>query len=121
MTESGVTVRGAGWDALVKLYVRVGEVKKAEAILEKAIQQRRARPKFTTFLKILLGYAGRGNVHNAEKIFLEMRMAGYCTQPRPYHTLLYAYINAKIPAYGLKERLRRDNVVPDKKLTRLMV
>lgn len=120
MTEGGTTARGQAWDALVKLYAGVGEVEKADAILEELVRQRRGRPRASSFLNVLDEYARRGDVLNAEKVFREMRNAGYGVEPRPYHSLLYAYINAKAPTDGFEERLRRDNVVPDRKLARLL-
>lgn len=120
MTHGGTTARGPAWDALVKLYAGVGEMEKADAILEKLVRQRRGRPRATSFLNVLDEYARRGDVPNAEKVFRMMRNAGYGVEPRPYHSLLYAYMNAKAPTDGFEERLRRDNVVPDDKLARLL-
>lgn len=103
----------------MKLYVGAGELEKADAVLEKAVRQRRRRAHAVSFLKILDGYARRGDVHNAEKIFFEMKRAGYAMQ-RAYMSLLFAYVNAKTPAYGFDMRLKSDGVVPDKPLARLL-
>lgn len=120
MRELGNIIHIQAWDALLNLYIGVGELEKADAVLEEAIQERRGKPKFSSFLKILEVYAARGDVQNTEKIFSKMRKAGYVTRPKPYYSLLDAYINAKVPVDGIDKRLRRDSVVPDHKLTQLL-
>lgn len=120
MRELGMIIHIQAWDALLNLYIGVGELEKADAVLEEAIQERRGKPKFSSFLKILEGYAARGDVQNTEKIFSKMRKAGYVTRPKPYYSLLDAYINAKVPVDGIYNRVRRDSVIPDHKLTQLL-
>ncbi|KAL6532867.1 hypothetical protein OROGR_013827 [Orobanche gracilis] len=120
MSESGCTVGPLCWDALVKLYAGAGEVEKAESILEKVLKQKKGKPLSTSYLAILDGYADRGDIHNAEKMFLWMKQAGYASSVRHYRSLLYAYINAKAPAYGFNERLKGDNVIPNRALNRLL-
>ena len=56
----------------------------------------------------------RGDIHNAEKIFHKLRQNGYMGRMRLYQSLLQAYINAKAPAYGFRERLKADNMFPNK-------
>ncbi|KAJ8443212.1 hypothetical protein Cgig2_017205 [Carnegiea gigantea] len=116
MGDSGCHIGPITWDAVVKLYVDAGEVEKADSILQKAAQQNSQRPLFTSYMLILDQYAKRGDIHNAEKIFHRMRQAGYVSRARPYHGLLQAYINAKAPAYGIRERMKADNIVPNKGL-----
>ncbi|KAL8037037.1 hypothetical protein ABFX02_11G014000 [Erythranthe guttata] len=113
MSESGCSVGPLVWNAVVKLYVGSGEVEKADSILEKAIKGRKGKPLCDSFLAILDGYANKGDVHNAERIFMKIREAGYTARAKPYKSLLYAYINAKAPAYGFRERLKADNVDAD--------
>lgn len=120
MNESGVTVTPPAWHALVKLYARSGEVGKAESLLPKALRDRRGMHLLGSFLSILDAYAGEGDVENAERIFLKMKRAGFTSSARPYRSLLYAYVNAKAPAYGFRERMKADNVIPDQKLTGLL-
>ncbi|KAL6540689.1 hypothetical protein OROMI_024572 [Orobanche minor] len=120
MSESGCTVGPLCWDALVKLYAGAGEVEKADSILQKVLNQKKGKPLSTSYLVILDGYANKGDIHNAEKIFLLMKQAGYASRVRPYRSLLYAYINAKAPAYGFSERLKGDNVIPNKALNGLL-
>ncbi|PIN07072.1 hypothetical protein CDL12_20365 [Handroanthus impetiginosus] len=120
MVESGGTAGPATWDALVKLYVRAGEVEKADFILEKAIKQQKKRPLFSSYSAILDQYAKRGDIHSAEKIFRKMRQAGYVSRIRPYQSLLHAYINAKTPAYGFVERMKGDNLIPNKTVAGLL-
>ncbi|KAK6151341.1 hypothetical protein DH2020_013976 [Rehmannia glutinosa] len=107
MSESGCRIGPLTWDALVKLYTGAGEVEKADSILEKALKQKTEN----RFLR---------DIHNAEKIFLKMRQAGYASRIRPYRSLLYAYINAKAPAYGFTDRMKGDNVIPNKALAGLL-
>lgn len=116
MGDSGCQIGPLTWDAVVKLYVDAGEVEKADSILQKAAQQNSRRPLFTSYMLILDQYAKRGDIHNAEKVFHRMRQAGYVSRARPYHGLLKAYINAKAPAYGIRERMKADNIVPNKGL-----
>lgn len=116
MGDSGCYIGPITWDAVVKLYVDAGEVEKADSILHKAAQQNSQRPLFTSYMLILDHYARRGDIHNAEKIFHRMRQAGYISRVRPYYGLLQAYIVAKAPAYGIRERLKADNIIPNKGL-----
>ncbi|KAL3841160.1 hypothetical protein ACJIZ3_025751 [Penstemon smallii] len=114
MAESGCSVGPLTWDALVKLYVGAGEVEKADSILEKATKQKKGRPLFNSYFTILDHYAKRGDIHNAEKIFQKMRQAGYVSRLKQYQTLLQAYINGKVPVYGFSDRMKADNVFPNK-------
>ncbi|KAL3030921.1 hypothetical protein AAZX31_02G000600 [Glycine max] len=116
MADSGVRIGPLTWDALVKLYIQAGEVEKADSILHKAIQQNQLQPMFTTYLAILEQYAKRGDVHNSEKIFLKMRQAGYTSRISQFQVLIQAYVNAKVPAYGIRERIKADNLFPNKTL-----
>ncbi|KAL9237914.1 hypothetical protein vseg_012407 [Gypsophila vaccaria] len=117
MGESGCIIGPLAWDALVKLYVDAGEVEKADSVLQKALQQnRQLRPMFSSYMTILDTYSRRGDIHNAEKIFQRMRQAGYVARAKPFHALLQTYINAKVPAYGIRERMKADNLYPNKGL-----
>ncbi|KAL8197951.1 hypothetical protein R6Q57_017945 [Mikania cordata] len=116
MSESGCRLGPLTWDALVKLYIETGEIEKADLILNKASQQLNMKPLFATFMMILDHYAKNGDVHNAEKIFYKMRQTGYVSRYRQYDSLLQAYINAKVPIYGFRERLKADNMFPSKML-----
>ncbi|TKY53764.1 Pentatricopeptide repeat-containing protein mitochondrial [Spatholobus suberectus] len=116
MADSGCKIGPLTWDALVKLYIQAGEVEKADSVLQKAIQQNRVQPMFTTYMAILDQYAKRGDIHNSEKIFHRMRKAGYTSRISQFQVLIQAYINAKVPAYGIRERLKADNLFPNKTL-----
>ncbi|XP_047946157.1 pentatricopeptide repeat-containing protein At1g80270, mitochondrial-like isoform X2 [Salvia hispanica] len=120
MTESGVTITPPAWRALVNLYARGGEVGRAESILQKGLGGRRGMHLLGAFLSILDAYAEKGDVQNAERMFLKMKRTGFTSSARPYRSLLYAYINAKVPAYGLRERMKSDNIIPDQKLAGLL-
>ncbi|KAL0286108.1 UNVERIFIED_CONTAM: Pentatricopeptide repeat-containing protein, mitochondrial [Sesamum calycinum] len=120
LAESSSVLGPLTWDALVKLYVGAGEVEKADSILDKALKQKRGKPLFNSYFVIMDQYAKRGDIHNAEKIFLRMREAGYVSRVRPYQALLTAYINAKAPAYGFRERMKADSVIPNKTMNDLL-
>ncbi|XP_028777007.1 pentatricopeptide repeat-containing protein At1g15480, mitochondrial-like [Neltuma alba] len=107
------------WDGLVRLYVGDGDAVKADSILTKVVEdktsgRRRVRPMFTTFLYARELYAKLGDRHNTEKWLFRMRQSGYRGRLRPYEILTQAYINAKTPAYGLRERMKSENVYPNK-------
>ncbi|XP_076958192.1 pentatricopeptide repeat-containing protein At1g80270, mitochondrial-like [Bidens hawaiensis] len=116
MAESGCQIGPLTWDSLVKLYVQAGEIEKADSILRRASEQNRLKPFYETYLLMLDQYAKRGDIHNAEKMFHRMRQDGYVARMKQYHSLLRAYINANAPAYGFRERLKADNVFPNKAL-----
>ncbi|WZZ62066.1 hypothetical protein YC2023_062173 [Brassica napus] len=116
IASAGVKIGPSTWHALVKLYIKAGEVGKAEMILNKATKDNKMRPLFVSYMVILEEYAKRGDVHNAEKVFLRMKRAGYAAQLMQYETVLLAYVNAKTPAYGMSERMKVDNVFPNKSL-----
>ncbi|KAL5743690.1 hypothetical protein ACOSP7_026549 [Xanthoceras sorbifolium] len=114
MADSGCQIGPLTWDLLVKLYVEAGELEKADSILHKASQQKQLKPMFNSFITIMDQYAKRGDIHNAEKMFHRMRQAGYVARLRQFQSLVQAYINAKAPAYGMRERMKADNIFPNK-------
>ncbi|KAL4558015.1 hypothetical protein LXL04_036211 [Taraxacum kok-saghyz] len=116
MGEKGFRIGPLTWDALVKLYIESGEIEKADSVLKKAKEKMQGKPMFASYMMILEEYAKRGDVHNAEKIFYRMREDGYVSRFRQYSALLQTYVNAKVPAYGFRERLKADNVFPSKSL-----
>ncbi|XP_011027246.1 PREDICTED: pentatricopeptide repeat-containing protein At1g80270, mitochondrial-like [Populus euphratica] len=116
MGDSGCRIGPLTWDALVKLYVEAGEVEKADSILNKAVQQNQIKPMYSSFLIIMERYATKGDIHNAEKMFHRMRQAGYQARIRQFQTLIQAYIIAKAPCYGMRERLKADGIFPNKSL-----
>ncbi|XP_038906202.1 pentatricopeptide repeat-containing protein At1g15480, mitochondrial-like [Benincasa hispida] len=118
MADSGCRIGPFTWDAIVKLYVEAGEVEKADSFLVKAVQKNQMKPLFTSYMIIMDQYARRGDVHNAEKILYKMRLSGYVARFNDFQTLIQAYINAKAPAYGMKERMKADNVFPNRDLAR---
>ncbi|XP_043720686.1 pentatricopeptide repeat-containing protein At1g80270, mitochondrial-like isoform X2 [Telopea speciosissima] len=114
MADSGCRIGPLTWDGLVKLYVEAGDVEKADSILQKAVQQSSLKPMFNSYMVIMDQYAKRGDVHNAEKMFHRLKLAGYAGRIRQYQTLLQAYVNAKTPAYGFRDRMKADNIFPNK-------
>ena len=45
-----------------------------------------------------------------------MRQAGYTSRISQFKVLMQAYVNAKVPAYGIRERIKADNLFPNKTL-----
>ncbi|KAI9112793.1 hypothetical protein K1719_016110 [Acacia pycnantha] len=102
------------WDGLVRLYVGDGDIGKADSILSKTVEDKtwgrmRVRPMFSTFLHVMEQYAKLGDIHNTEKWHFRMQQSGYTGRLRPFEILTQAYINAKTPAYGLRERMKAEN------------
>uniref|UniRef100_A0A2P2KJI9 Uncharacterized protein MANES_09G004200 n=1 Tax=Rhizophora mucronata TaxID=61149 RepID=A0A2P2KJI9_RHIMU len=114
MADSGCRIGPLTWDALVKLYVESGEVEKADSMLQKAAEQNQKKPMFSSYMMIMDQYAKRGDVHNAEKIFQRMRQAGYVARHRQFQSLIETYVKAKASAYGMRERMKADNIFPNK-------
>ncbi|KHN30357.1 Pentatricopeptide repeat-containing protein, mitochondrial, partial [Glycine soja] len=119
--DGGCRIGPLTWDAIVKLYVQTGEVEKADSVLQKAAQQSQMKPIFSTYLTILEQYAKRGDIHNSEKIFLRMKQADYTSKAKMYQVLMNAYINAKVPAYGIRDRLKADSIYPNRNLVNQLV
>ncbi|KAI3893015.1 hypothetical protein MKX03_000302 [Papaver bracteatum] len=104
-------------DTLVKIYVDAGEVESADSVLQKAIKQgdkRMEPPLYKSFHVIMDQYSRRGDIHNTEKIFHQLRQSGYASKIWDYQSLLQAYIKAKVPAYGFRERMTADKLIPNK-------
>ncbi|KAJ0041042.1 hypothetical protein Pint_27516 [Pistacia integerrima] len=116
MADSGCRIGPLTWDALIKLHVEAGELEKADSILQKAAQQNQLKPMFSSYVLIMEQYAKRGDIHNTEKLFHRMRQVGYMSRLRQFQTLIQAYIKAKAPAYGMRERMKADNIFPNKAL-----
>ncbi|XP_021297455.1 pentatricopeptide repeat-containing protein At1g80270, mitochondrial-like [Herrania umbratica] len=116
MADNGCQIGPLTWDALVKLHVEAGEVEKADSILQKACQQNQVKPMFSSFMAVMEQYSKRGDIHNSEKMFHRMRQAGYMARLRQFQYLVQAYVNAKAPAYGIRERMKADNIFPNKAL-----
>ncbi|NP_001333831.1 pentatricopeptide repeat-containing protein [Solanum lycopersicum] len=120
MADSGCRIGPVTWDALVRLYIEAGEVEKADSILHKAGEQNRLRPMIYSYLMIMDQYAKKGDIHNTEKMFHRMRQAGYVSRATQYQYLIRAYINAKAPCYGIADRMKADNIFPNKGLTNML-
>ncbi|KAB5519310.1 hypothetical protein DKX38_023629 [Salix brachista] len=114
MGDSGCRIGPLTWDALIKLYVEAGEVEKADSILNKAAQQNQMKPMFSSYMIVMEKYAKKGDIHNAEKMFHRMRQAGYQARSKQFQTLIQAYVNAKAPCYGMRERLKADGLFANK-------
>ncbi|CAH2037507.1 unnamed protein product [Thlaspi arvense] len=116
MLDSGCNIGALSWDALIKLYVEAGEVEKADSSLSNATKLKQIKPLMSSFMYVMDEYASKGDVHSTEKIFQRMRQAGYHSRFKQFQTLIEAYVNAKAPAYGMKDRMKADNVFPNKAL-----
>uniref|UniRef100_A0A0A9CRE6 PROP1-like PPR domain-containing protein n=1 Tax=Arundo donax TaxID=35708 RepID=A0A0A9CRE6_ARUDO len=120
MEEDNIRIGTPALDALVKLYVDAGEVEKADSILHKLSMKNRIKPQYNSYLMLLDSYAKKGDVHNAEKVFNKLRQMGYTGRIRQYQLLLHAYLHAKAPAYGFKERMKADNIFPNSAVATLI-
>ncbi|KAK4727099.1 hypothetical protein R3W88_032016 [Solanum pinnatisectum] len=65
-------------------------------------------------------YAKRGDIHDTEKMFHKMRQAGYVSRATQYQHLIQEYINAKAPCYGIADRMKADNIFPNKGLANML-
>ncbi|KAK8935735.1 Pentatricopeptide repeat-containing protein [Platanthera zijinensis] len=114
LSDSGCKIGPLTWDTLVKLYAEAGEVEKADSILQRASEKGQLKPLYSTYIYLLEKYANRGDVHNTKKMFHNMRQIGYAGRLRQYQLLLQAYANGKIPAYGFMDRMKGENIFPNK-------
>ncbi|WVZ71559.1 hypothetical protein U9M48_020133 [Paspalum notatum var. saurae] len=113
MDENNVRFGTQTLDALVKLYVDAGEVEKADSLLHKLSLKNKIKPHYSSYIMLLDSYSAKGDVHNSEKVFNKLRQIGYTGRIRQYQLLLIAYLNAKAPVYGFKERMKADNIFPN--------
>ncbi|CAM0951439.1 unnamed protein product [Alopecurus aequalis] len=117
MSSDGCPNSPLTWDVLIKLYVNSGEVGKADSFLLNVTEQNPdRRPTYGSYIYLLMAYAEKGDIHNAEKIFYRLKMVGYPGRSPPYAVLLEAYFNAKVLPHGFRERMRADGVYPVKQV-----
>ncbi|EXC46728.1 hypothetical protein L484_002071 [Morus notabilis] len=116
MAENDGKISRMTLDSVVKLYVEAGEIEKADSVLQKATQQNQLKPLYVSYMAIMDEYAKKGDIHNTEKMFLRMKQAGYDARFRQFQALIQAYVNAKTPAYGIRERMKADNIFPNRAL-----
>ena len=117
MSSDGCPNSPLTWDVLIKLYVNSGEVGKADSFLLNVTEQNPdRRPTYGSYIYLLMAYAEKGDIHNAERIFERLKMVGYPGRKPPYAVLLEAYVNAKVCPHGFRERMRADGVHPVKKV-----
>jgi len=120
MSDNGCAIDSTTWDSLIRLHVNAGELEKAVTILFKVCNLRQLRPKYRTLVTILEKYAERGDIANAEKIFDRVRRAGYTSSAGAFESLLQAYTNARVPAYGFRERMKADKIFLNGRLNSLL-
>ncbi|KAK7401379.1 hypothetical protein VNO78_12806 [Psophocarpus tetragonolobus] len=109
------------WAGLVRFYVKAGDVEKAASILSKAAERQSGgavKPLFDTYMAVMEQYAKCGDAHNAEKWLHRMKQCGYTGRLRPFQILIQAYLNAKTPAYGFRERMKAENVFPNREFSK---
>ncbi|KAL6639031.1 hypothetical protein ACP70R_022761 [Stipagrostis hirtigluma subsp. patula] len=117
MYSAGCSNGPLTWDALVNLYANSGEVEKADSFLLNVTEENPDRiPIFRSYITLLKAYAEKGDIHNAEKIFDRLKQIRYPGRTPPYDILLEAYVNAKVPPHGFRERMRADQVRPSKRM-----
>ncbi|KAG8081158.1 hypothetical protein GUJ93_ZPchr0007g4023 [Zizania palustris] len=117
MTRDGCPIGPLTWDAIINLYVKSGEVEKADSfLLNVAEENPDRRPLFTSYIVLMKAYAKRGDIYNTEKIFDRLKKVEYPGQTLPYNVLLEAYVNAKVPAYGFLQRMSGHKVRPTTKV-----
>ncbi|XP_044975911.1 pentatricopeptide repeat-containing protein At1g80270, mitochondrial-like [Hordeum vulgare subsp. vulgare] len=120
MDEDGCRLGISTIDSLVKLYVGAGEVDKAESILHKLSKSNKMRPQYSSYLMLLDSYSKKGDIHNSEKVFDQLRQMGYNGRVRQYQLLLHAYLHANAPVYGFRERMKADNIFPNSVIASLL-
>jgi pentatricopeptide repeat protein len=113
MKENGLRIGVPTLDALVKLYFNAGEVEKGDKTLRKLCHEFKLRPQYNTYVMLLDAYSKKGDIHNSEKVFNMLRQMGYTRRIRQYQMLLHAYLHAKSPPYGFRERMKADNISPN--------
>ncbi|CAL5066395.1 unnamed protein product [Urochloa decumbens] len=103
------------WDGIAKLYVNSGELAKADLFLVKVREENPDRyPLFHSYVTLLKAYAKKGDIHNSEKIFHRLKEMRHPGRTPPYDLLLVAYVSAQVTPYGFRERMKADNVRPNK-------
>jgi pentatricopeptide repeat protein len=113
MKENGLRIGVPTLDALVKLYVNAGEVEKGDKTLQKLCHEFKLRPQYNTYVMLLDAYSKKGDIRNSERVFSMLRQMGYTGRIRQYQMLLHAYLHAKSPPYGFRERMKADNIFPN--------
>ncbi|CAN6209695.1 unnamed protein product [Urochloa humidicola] len=103
------------WDGIVRLYVNSGELAKADLFLVKVREENPDKyPLFHSYVTLLKAYAKKGDIHNSEKIFHRLKEIRHPGRSPPYNLLLAAYASAQVTPYGFRERMKADNVLPNK-------
>ncbi|XLR37187.1 hypothetical protein HN51_023945 [Arachis hypogaea] len=121
MTDNGIQIGPLTWDDLVKLYIKAGEVEKAETVLQEAVLLNKEKPYINSYTAIMEHYANRGDIHSTKMIWQKMKEVGYKFNSRQYEVLLQAYLIAKLPAHGMRGMMKADNIVLNPVLRRLLV
>ncbi|WCJ39194.1 PENTATRICOPEPTIDE REPEAT 596 [Euphorbia peplus] len=121
MVDSGCCIGPKMRDSLVRLCIEEGEVEKADSILHMDGKPSKSSSYFVTHITIMSQYAKRGDVPNTEKLFQRIKDSGYSIGINVFSLLAQAYINAKNPAYGFRDRMRAYNLFPSKAMVNQLV
>ncbi|QHN91201.1 hypothetical protein HN51_049620 [Arachis hypogaea] len=121
MADNGIQIGPLTWDDLVKLYIKAGDVEKAETVLQEAILLNKEKPYIKSYTAIMELYANTGDIHSIKMIWHKMKEVGYKFSSRQYEILLQAYLIAKLPAHGMRDMMKADNIVLNPVLRRLLV
>lgn len=83
------------------------------ADLKTSSEVRRSAPWLEATLSIIKLYADHGDVENVEKLFVELKKAGYTRYSFVYNTLIKAYVKAKLYDPDLLKRMILGGAKPD--------
>ncbi|KAL5994779.1 hypothetical protein ACLOJK_024834 [Asimina triloba] len=121
MMDDGIRFGPFTWNTVARLFAECGEVEKADTLLQKLPQLKTDKRMYKSYIAMLDKYAQKGDVRNAERIFDSLRQCAYFGPIRQYNLLLRAYMKAKKPAYGFRERLKADGISPKQGLASKLV
>lgn len=108
---------------LVTSYLRDGNFDKAVEVMASigtSTKRSKAVPWHDTLLLMLQGYAGKGDILNAEKQFQDIKKVYGRVSLKSYNALLTAYVTAREKPGGFLERMSADSVEPDDEIRSLL-
>ncbi|KAF3671977.1 hypothetical protein T459_32776 [Capsicum annuum] len=116
MSKEGKNITSKHYYPLLRIYASHNMFAKGKDLVKRIF----VKPKVVSYFAMMEEYSKRGDVHNSEKIFYQMRQAGYVCRIRQFQLLIQAYINAKAPCYGIAERMKADDVFPNRTLANML-
>ncbi|GLJ37060.1 hypothetical protein SUGI_0750920 [Cryptomeria japonica] len=120
ISDNQIMIQPSTCDTIIKTYLELGDVEKADAFLLKICKLKQKRPYYRTFIAILEKYAEKGDIANAEKIFDNLTSNGYRGRLQSHECLLQAYLKAHTPAHGFKERMVAAKLRPNEKISAML-